>query len=107
MKRKLSNNSHEMAVVTADGYGHGSVQTAKKALESGATYIAVALLEEALVLRDASIEAPILVLNWIPLEAAVVAAENNITVTFFQEKWLQQVSEYNFKNKLMEIGRAH
>src|SRR5690625_2534606 len=101
MKRKLSNNSHVMAVVKADGYGHGSVQIAKKALESGATYIAVALLEEALVIRDDSNETPILVINWIPPEAAVVAAENNITVTFFQEKWLQQVSEYNFKNKLM------
>jgi len=101
MKRKLSSHSHVMAVVKADGYGHGSVQVAKKALESGATYIAVALLEEALVLREAGIEAPILVLNWIPPAAAVVAAENNITVTFFQEQWLRQVSEYHFKNKLM------
>lgn len=101
MKRKLSDDCQVMAVVKADGYGHGSVQVAIKALEAGATFIAVALLEEALVLRDAGIEAPILVLNWIPPEAATVAAENNVTVTFFQKEWLQQVCEYNLPKKLM------
>jgi alanine racemase len=49
-----------MAVVKADGYGHGSVPVARAALEAGATWLGVALVEEGIVLRDAGIEAPIL-----------------------------------------------
>ena len=49
-----------MAVVKADAYGHGLVTTARAALAGGATYLGVALLEEAIALRDAGITAPIL-----------------------------------------------
>ena len=51
------------AVVKADGYGHGSVMVAKTALAAGAEWIGVAIPEEAAVLRDAGIDAPILVLG--------------------------------------------
>jgi len=49
-----------MAVVKADGYGHGAVPSARAALEGGADWLGVATIEEALELRDAGIEAPIL-----------------------------------------------
>lgn len=49
-----------MAVVKADAYGHGLVPVAKAALEGGATWLGVALLQEALTLRAAGITAPIL-----------------------------------------------
>ncbi len=49
-----------MAVVKADAYGHGLVPVAHAALKGGATYLGVALLEEAIALRDAGITAPIL-----------------------------------------------
>jgi alanine racemase len=49
-----------MAVVKADAYGHGLVPVARAALAGGATYLGVALLEEALTLRSAGITAPIL-----------------------------------------------
>ena len=55
-----------MAVVKADGYGHGSAPVAKAALESGATWLGVALVEEGIALRDAKITAPILVLSEFP-----------------------------------------
>ena len=51
------------AVVKADGYGHGAVPVARAALDAGAAGLAVALVEEAAVLRDAGIEAPILLLS--------------------------------------------
>lgn len=51
------------AVVKADGYGHGSVQAAKAFLAGGASRLAVALVEEGVILRDAGIEAPIMVLS--------------------------------------------
>lgn len=63
-----------MAVVKADGYGHGMVESARAAVRGGAEWLAVAFVEEALTLRKAGIDARILTL--IPtaddsLEAAV------------------------------------
>ena len=52
-----------MAVVKADGYGHGAVGVARAALEAGASALAVSCVEEALALRQAGISAPILVLG--------------------------------------------
>lgn len=49
-----------MAVVKADAYGHGLLPVARAALAGGATYLGVALLEEAIALREAGITAPIL-----------------------------------------------
>jgi alanine racemase len=49
-----------MAVVKADAYGHGLIPVARAALAGGATSLGVALLEEAITLRDAGIAAPIL-----------------------------------------------
>jgi len=51
------------AVVKADGYGHGAVPVAQAALAAGADGLAVALVEEAVVLRDAGVSAPILLLS--------------------------------------------
>jgi alanine racemase len=52
-----------LAVVKADGYGHGSVPVARAALDAGATWLGVALVEEGIELRDAGIDVPILVLS--------------------------------------------
>lgn len=57
------------AVVKGDGYGHGSVPVARAALEGGASWLAVALVEEGLVLREAGIDAPILILSEPPIAA--------------------------------------
>lgn len=51
------------AVVKADGYGHGSVRVAERALAAGAAGLAVALVDEGARLREAGITAPILVLS--------------------------------------------
>jgi alanine racemase len=51
------------AVVKADGYGHGAVPVGRAALEGGADWLAVALVEEGVTLRYAGIDAPIMVLS--------------------------------------------
>ncbi|TKD67461.1 alanine racemase [Pseudalkalibacillus hwajinpoensis] len=79
-----------MAVVKANGYGHGAVATAETALQSGATYLAVAILDEALMLRKEGVTAPILVLGWVPPVHARLAAEQDITLTVFQLEWIEQ-----------------
>jgi alanine racemase len=83
-----------MAVVKADGYGHGAYQTAVTALESGSELLAVALLDEALALRKQGISAPILVMNRIRPEYVSLAAENEISITVFQKGWLDEASEF-------------
>lgn len=50
-------------VVKADAYGHGDVPVASTALRSGAKWLAVALVEEGVRLREAGVDAPILVLS--------------------------------------------
>ena len=55
--------SEVWAVVKADGYGHGAAPVARAALDAGAGGLAVALVEEAVVLRDAGIDAPLLLLS--------------------------------------------
>lgn len=68
-----------MAVVKADGYGHGSVASAYAALEAGATWLGVALVEEGVELRDAGIEMPILLLSQPPVEAARAVVDAGLT----------------------------
>lgn len=55
-----------MAVVKADGYGHGAVPVARAALAGGASRLAVAMVEEGAALRAAGIGAPVLVLGRTP-----------------------------------------
>ncbi|SCX94249.1 alanine racemase [Desulfoluna spongiiphila] len=59
-----------MAVVKANAYGHGAEQVARTALENGASWLGVARVSEAVALREAGIEAPILILG-VTTEAGV------------------------------------
>lgn len=77
------------AVVKADGYGHGAVPAARAALEGGAAWLAVALVEEGLALRDAGIEAPVLVLSEPPAEAMAVAVARRLTPTLYTEQGVE------------------
>ena len=63
IRRQVDRESRIMAVVKADGYGHGAVPVARTALEAGADRLAVALPEEGMELRAAGISAPIQVLG--------------------------------------------
>ncbi len=67
-----------MAVVKADAYGHGAVPVARVALQAGATWLGVAIPEEAVPLRSAGIAAPILVLGLIAPEQAELVLANGL-----------------------------
>ena len=56
-------NIKVLAVVKADGYGHGAVETAHAAIAGGADMLAVAAVSEGIQLREAGIQAPVLVLG--------------------------------------------
>lgn len=70
-----------MAVVKADGYGHGAVQAARAALSAGADWLGVATVAEAVALRDAGFAGPLLVLSEPPPESADVLVEAEIVPT--------------------------
>ena len=67
--RELVAPAEVCAVVKASGYGHGSVQAAEAALRGGATWLGVALVEEGALLRQAGIDAPVLILSEPPVRA--------------------------------------
>lgn len=70
------------AVVKAAGYGHGAVRAAEAALAGGASWLAVALVEEGIELRDGGITAPVIVLSEPPADAFadVVRADLRVAV---------------------------
>lgn len=81
-----------MAVVKANAYGHGAVPVARAALEGGATWCGVALVEEGLELRTAGIEAPIFVLSEFPPGAEAVALAHRLTPSVYSSEGLARLA---------------
>ena len=77
------------AVVKADGYGHGDVPVAEAALGAGAEWLAVALVSEGIGLREAGIDAPILLLSEPVLEDAAEVVRWNLTPTVYRRSFLE------------------
>lgn len=73
IKQILSPQTELMAVVKADAYGHGALKVAQTALQSGASWLAVATLGEGIELREAGIAAPILILGAINTPEEIIA----------------------------------
>ena len=82
-----------MAVVKADGYGHGSVAAAYAALEAGATWLGVALVEEGVELRDAGIDMPILLLSQPPVEAARAVVDAGLTPVVCSPRFVDALAQ--------------
>lgn len=76
------------AVVKADGYGHGDVPVAEAALEAGAEWLAVATVAEGLRLREAGLEAPILLLSEATPADAAVIVDGNLIPTAYSKGYL-------------------
>lgn len=81
-----------MAVVKANAYGHGAAPVARAAIEAGATWAGVALVEEGLELRLAGIEAPILVLSEFPAGSEAVALAHRLTPTVYTDVGLARLA---------------
>jgi Alr-MurF fusion protein len=79
----IGNDVALMAVVKANAFGHGAVEVGSTVLLNGANYLAVASVNEAIELRDAAINAPILVLGYTPPWAIRQAVRYNLTLTVF------------------------
>ncbi len=81
------------AVVKADAYGHGDVPVANTALEAGASWLAVALVEEAIRLRDAGIDVPILLLSEPPLRDVAEVVRWKLTPTAYSQRFVDALAD--------------
>jgi alanine racemase len=91
------------AVVKADGYGHGDLPVARAALEGGATWLAVALVEEGVALREAGIEAPILLLSEPPVEGMAEAVARRLVPTVYTAGGIESLGRVVAEGELPPI----
>ncbi len=82
-----------MAVVKADGYGHGIVESARAARAGGADWLGVALLSEASQLRAAGDTGPILCWLAVPGERYVDAVRDGVEVTAYSVDELRAIAQ--------------
>ncbi len=83
LKERLGKDTEIAAVVKADAYGHGIIRCAKTLIESGAGYLAVATLSEALQIRKAYSDYPIFIMGYTADEYLHHIVENDITQCIF------------------------
>ena len=92
IRRITDKNAMIMAVVKSDAYGHGAVDVSKHLLKSGADYLAVAFCDEAMQLRRAGIDAPILILGTSFEEEIETLVTNDITVSVYSYEFAKKIS---------------
>lgn len=105
MKSHIAGDAKFLAVVKADAYGHGAVPVAKRAIEAGADFLAVAIPEEGIELREAGVDAPILVLGGIEPEAAEAVVRYDLTQVVFDEARVRALAAAG--EKLGKTAQVH
>lgn len=75
-----------MAVVKAEGYGHGAIETSKVMLYNGANSLGVATCDEGIKIRENNIFVEVLVLGHTPKERLADVINNDLTQTVFQKE---------------------
>lgn len=95
--REVKKNTKEgiliAAVVKANAYGHGAIKSAETFLNNGADRLAVATLSEAIELRKANIDAPILILGYTPENQYSLVVKHNVTQTIYNYESAKSLSE--------------
>ncbi|GAA0077760.1 alanine racemase [Clostridium sp. CTA-5] len=91
--KNLAKDKDIIAVVKADCYGHGALDVAPILLENGASRLAVAVLTEAIELRNNNIKAPIMILGYTPLDLAQELIEYDIEQTVYDLEYAKTLSE--------------
>lgn len=98
LRRIAAKGTRLMAVVKADGYGHGAIEVARQALKSGAQNLGVARINEAVQLREAGLQAPILIFGYTLPDLAQTLIRYDLT---------QTVYSFAAANSLSELAARH
>lgn len=105
-KKRLKSDTLLMAIVKGDAYGHGAIESSKLFLKNGADWLGVAILSEAIELRNAGIKAPILVLGYTPEEQFTEFLDSDIRPTIYdvnQAKVLSKIAKQGSKRVRIHI----
>lgn len=93
-----------MAVVKADAYGHGLIPVARRMMEAGAHALAVATVDEGVSLREAGVQAPILILGGTCEEGLRAAVNYGIAQAVFDEHSLAVMQDEAQKRGLIALA---
>ena len=104
IKKLIPHGVKLMPVIKADGYGHGATSFAD-VLESSADYFAVAIIEEALQLRNHGVKIPVMLLGYTNPIYFETAIENDITVTILSLEDAEKMSQT--AGKLEKTAKIH
>ena len=94
-----------MAIVKANAYGHGAVPVARTAVQSGATWLGVSRIEEALELREAGIDTKILILGYTPPRKISTAIRNHVSIACWDRRQIDLISKFAVNNRI--DAKAH
>lgn len=103
--KKNINGEEIIAVVKANAYGHGAIDIAPILVENGADRLAVAMLSEALELREAGIKVPILILGYTDVTFAEMLINNDIEQTVYSLDYAKELSKK--AEALGKIAKIH
>ncbi|KIG13388.1 Alanine racemase [Enhygromyxa salina] len=92
ISRHVGPRCRVLAVVKADGYGHGAIESARAFVAAGAWGLAVSLIEEGVELRQAGIRAPVLVLGGVHPGSEDVVVHGSLTPVVWAPQHLQLLS---------------
>ncbi|SHF77628.1 alanine racemase [Caldanaerobius fijiensis DSM 17918] len=93
VRESLNKGVEIIAVVKADAYGHGAVQVSRVLVDEGVKYLAVAILDEAIELRENGIDVPILILGYTPEDQLKYVVEYDISQTVFDLNYVRRISQ--------------
>ncbi|RRC92145.1 alanine racemase [Erysipelotrichaceae bacterium OH741_COT-311] len=100
---KKKTNKKLMAVIKANGYGNGDIEVAKSAIEANIDYLCVSSLDEALNLRQHSIDVPILILGYVNPSYSSLLIEHSLTTTVVSIDWIHQLITDDIKDLKVHI----
>ena len=105
LRKLLRPGTKVMAVVKADGYGHGAVEIARRLMLEKVDFLGVANFSEALELRDKGITLPILILSEIPHEVVPYSLGYKLSQTVYSMELARDLSEVACTHRTM--ARVH
>lgn len=97
VRKTVSDGAKIVAVVKGNGFGHGFAGPSKAFIEAGADMLAVTRLDEAMIIRNAGIDAPILLFAPIQSANVTTALESNLELTVSSLDLANAISEASVK----------
>ncbi len=101
IKKWIGEKTELAAVIKGNAYGQGIIMVAKTALESGATRLAAARVDEGVVVRKAGIEAPIFVMGYVPAEEMETVVRWRITPPIMHWHTAKAISEISSAQRVV------